>query len=653
MAHGAKLRHPVEIYTSLPVIIYLYPVRTSTISLLACYLVIALVHFGYYPKWQQTMTEATISYDVSGYYLYLPAAFIYEDLKEVKFLDDVMTEYRPTASPYQVFEHSSGNKVMKYSIGQAVMYAPWFAVGHAWASLSEAYPADGFSLPYQFMISFGSLVVSGLGLFWLTLVLRAYFPDKTVAWTVFLIAIGTNYLNYSAIDGAMTHNNVFSLAALLLLASHRFYVRANWTHALKIGACLGLMALTRPTEITAAIIPMLWGLDVFKKGALRQRVQLWQSHWPKLLAAVVLTLAIGSLQLLYWKYVSGDWVVYSYQDQGFDWFKAHIGQGLFSFKAGWLVYTPLMAFGLLGFLPLWRKQRALFSALFSHTIIFIYVAFAWSVWWYGGSLGQRTMVQEYAVLSFPFAAFLLWVFPPVIATDGGRAVTGARPQVQREVVMLRQYWIGRVLQGAIVVIILLFVWHNLWFTHQAHRGGLFVSERMTEAYFWKTLYTFSHNPENDLALDTEEFFPGEPDSREVLYLNDLENLSTAACGMSPINGKGSLCLVDAEQNGPSFYLDANLKEGTWVRATVSAKINAIRNNKNRHAQMVLSFRQQGEEIKRNFIRMHRVLNADWRRDVWLDGRVPAGTDQIVVSFWNGGDSQPALVLDDVKIERLE
>ncbi|MEM6772904.1 MAG: glycosyltransferase family 39 protein, partial [Bacteroidota bacterium] len=225
--------------------------RASTISLLVTYAIIALVHFGYYPKWQQELTEATISYDVSGYYLYLPAAFIYQDLKEVKFLDEVMVKYRPTASPYQVFTHASGNKVMKYSIGQAVVYAPWFAIGHVWAKASDQYPADGFSRPYQFMVSFGSLIISFVGLYWLTLLLREYFPDKIVAWTVILIAIGTNYLNYSAIDGAMTHNTVFTLAALLLWSSHRFYVRGKWSHALTIGACLGLMALTRPTEITA------------------------------------------------------------------------------------------------------------------------------------------------------------------------------------------------------------------------------------------------------------------------------------------------------------------------------------------------------------------------------------------------------------------
>ncbi|MEM1359375.1 MAG: hypothetical protein AAGF89_14305 [Bacteroidota bacterium] len=604
--------------------------RAASLALLVCYGFIALVHFAYYPKWQQSGTEATISYDVSGYYLYLPAAFIYQDLKEVKFLDDIIDTYRPTGDPYQVFTHASGNKVMKYSIGQAVMYSPFFAVAHLWAKLSTAYPADGFSHPYQLMISLGSLVVSFLGLYWLLTLLRLYFQEGVVALTLLLIVFGTNYLNYSAIDGAMTHNNVFTLSALLLLTTHRFYVRATLSRALVIGACIGLMALTRPTEIIIAIVPLLWGLDLRQKNALQKRLAFLVRHSGKLLVAAAITLAIGSLQLFYWKYVSGDWLVYSYQDQGFDWFKAHIHDGLFSYKAGWLVYTPLMVFAVVGFIPLFLRKMALFPALFLHTVLFIYVAFAWSVWWYGGSLGQRTMVQQYTILSFPLAAFLGWVF-------------WARPRVQSKL------WqkAGRLVVG---IALLLFTWHNLWFTHQAHRGGLFLTEQMTETYFWRTLYTFGIDHDDRLALDTREFFPVTPSRTDTLYTNGFEDRNTAACDLTPVTGNGALCLQNGEQNSPDFIVPTNLPPRTWIRASVNCKIDQARGNRDNSAQMIIAFRRDGKEVKRRLIRMHRVLNHDWRREVHIDSKVPdEGADEVVVFFWNGGSTQPGLVLDDLWI----
>jgi len=614
--------------------------RPAPLALLVCYAFLAAVHFLYYPKWNQSGAEATISYDVSGYYMYLPAAFIYEDLKEVKFLDGIIEQYRPTGDPYQVFTHESGNKVMKYSIGQSVMYSPYFAIAHAWAKADPRYPPDGFSFPYQFLISMGSLVVSFLGLFWLMTVLRFYFRDGPVALTLLLIVFGTNYLNYAAIDGAMTHNNVFTLYALLLLTTHRFYVRATWSRALLIGLCIGLMALTRPTEIIAAVIPVLWGLDFGRPNAIGNRLKFFGEHWFKLASAAAVTLAVGSIQLLYWKYVSGDWLVYSYQDQGFDWLRPHLNEGLFSYKAGWLIYTPLMVFSLIGFYALFRRKAALFPALLLHSLLFIYVAFAWSVWWYGGSLGQRTMVQEYAVLAFPLTAFVTSIF---------WAGTRVQGEVVKGVGTTRKPWL-RYLVGGIMA---LFVWHSLYYTHQAHRGGLYLTEQMNNAYFWRTLYKFEKDPEDQLRLDTREFYTATPARTETLFETGFEDRSTAACEVEPISGKGALCLVGKEENSPAFKVDIDLPPRTWLRARVNAKIRRARGNIHNHTQMIIAYRQNGVEVKRRIIRMHRLLNHDWEREMQIDSKVPDdGADQVVVSFWNGGSTQPGMVLDDLVIERI-
>jgi len=434
-------------------------------------------------------------------------------------------------------------------------------------------------------------------------------------------------------------------------------VKATWGRALLIGACVGLMALTRPTEIIAALIPLIWGLDLFKKGAIKQRLAFFGEHFGKLLGAVAVTLAIGSIQLFYWKYVSGDWIVYSYQDQGFDWLSPHLNKGMFSYKAGWLIYTPLMVFGLLGFYPLWRQNRSLFSVLFVHALLFIYVSFSWSVWWYGGSLGQRTMVQEYAVLAFPFAAFVQWVF---YASRDRFARSLAGPQVQTEPVEGQGRaagWRTNLPKYLVGAVMLVFTWHSLYFTHQAHKGGLFLTERMTAAYFWSILYDFEKDPEDQLRLDTPEFFTSTPSSVVPLFTYTFEELSTASCGLAPINGKGSLCLRAETANSPDFVLDIDLPPRTpprtWIRARVSAKVNETRRNRDNYAQMLISYRRAGKRVKRRMIRMHRLLNYNWRREIQIDSKVPdEGADQVVVTFWNGGNTQPALVLDDLVIEVL-
>src|SRR5688572_28370818 len=125
----------------------------SRLALIISFLFICCVSFFYYPKWQMAKSEATISWDVSGYYMYLPAFFIYKDVKEFKFKDEVRNKYEFTSDFQQAYIHEkSGNHVLKYSAGQALQFLPFFTAGHLAAKILD-YPADGFSLPYQFAIS--------------------------------------------------------------------------------------------------------------------------------------------------------------------------------------------------------------------------------------------------------------------------------------------------------------------------------------------------------------------------------------------------------------------------------------------------------------------------------------------------------------------
>ena len=600
--------------------------NTSIIGLLACYVMLVAAHL-YYPKWEQSATEATISYDVSGYYMYLPAAFIYGDLRELAFLPDITERYHPTYDPYQAFRHESGAMVMKYSLGQAVLYSPSFALAHWYATASDTYPADGFSLPYQIGISVGSLVVAALGLFVLMLVLLRYFSSGATAVVLVLIVYGTNYLNYAAIDGALTHNHVFTLYALLLLLTDNLYRRhdrpATPTFVL-IGLVIGLMALTRPTEIMAVLIPLLWRMPLTAAGV-STRIDFLKNNLLRVGLAAAICAAVGSLQLFYWRYVSGDWIVYSYQDQGFDWLHPHLIDGLFSYKAGWLTYTPMMYFALLGFAALYFSRQRLFAAVALHTLCFIYVAFAWSVWWYGGSLGQRTMVQTYAVLAFPLAATVYWV-------------------------SRQRSWLRWTFAGLCVLLIA----HNLWFTHQAHRGGLFISEWMNRSYYWRTLFTFEKNIDDQFLLDNPEFFRGTPERIDTLYVNDFEDADTSPCGMDPITGSGSVCLVDSISSTPEYRVKGPFGSRQWIRATADFATEAQRWGIHSSTQLVMRFYVNGKADKYRLIRIHRGLNQAYRRSFSIEARAPrGGADEVAILVWNGGEDKSAVLMDNLTVVTLE
>ena len=596
----------------------------SLLGLLLAYLIIICTHFFYFPKWSFSRTEATLSWDVSGYYMYLPAIFIYKDLKKCDFHKEILAKYGPTPDFQQAYEHPSGNQVMKYSIGQAIQFAPSFFIAHAWASASPKYPADGFSFPYQFMISMNSLLMAFIGLYYLRRVLLYFFDDGVVALSVLAVVLGSNYLNYSAIDGAMTHNYLFTIYALLIFQTIHFYRNPNLFKAICIGLLIGIAALTRPTEIIACLIPILWGVNMFSKTAILERLNLLKSKLPLLASAVIACIAVGSIQLFYWKFVSGDWLVYSYEDQGFSWLKPHIKNGLISCKAGWLMYSPLMGFSLIGFYHLFKKNRNIFAACFIFSMLFMYITFAWDIWWYGGSLGQRALIQAYPILMFPFSSFLTW--------------------------LKKQHLSIKTILGILMGI---FCYFNLWFTHQAHKGGLLYVGQMTDAYYFKTLGRYKKNIEDLKLLDTNEYFNGKRNNVQTLYENDFSLLEEMQCQKEKKGVTNQVLCLDKENDySPIFRFDAN-NDFEWVRA--SADFSIVQKEWNRWAmtQFIVRFYQDEKIVKEKCIRVQRLMNHGDDKNLFIDVKKSKKSfDQIGILFWNPS-SEKQIMIDNLRVEKFD
>jgi len=597
--------------------------RLSLLTVLAGALLILWGGLFFYPKWKMAGTEATIGWDVSGYYAYLPAAFIYHDLEKAVFLDTIIAQYQPTPGKMQGFWHWSGAYIMKYSMGQALQFLPWFAIAHTVAA-PLGYPADGYSLPYQAAISWGSLLIALLGLWVARRNLLFFFSDRATAAALVLLVFGTNYLNYTAIDHAMTHNWLFACYSLLIYAVIRFYQKPGFGWAAAIGILLGWAALTRPSELVACALPVLWG--VADRAGLRARAALIAQHWPKYLLAGVLMAAIGFLQLAYWKYYGKEWTIYSYENQGFDWTTPHVTDVLFSFKAGWLIYSPLMVFALVGLYFLYKKQRTLFPAVLLFSLLNLYVVSAWSIWWYGGGLGMRALVQSYAVWLFPLAAFMEWIigktwrlaaFAPVLAAG---------------------------------------IWLNLWWTREAHAGrGAFVSEQMTQAFFLQVVGRNHFERDWVKLLDAGEIFPAATRRNvQVVYIQDFETDSAGITRERPIEGAQSLLLSRERQFSPEYTLPPVVDAGSgWLRATVTFACAPKEWEWWRMTQLIVKFYDRDRVVKEAMIRLQRHADGEEMRTVFLDTRLPDQPfDRAAILFWNA-DSDKQIRIDALRAETFE
>lgn len=354
-------------------------------SLYTLWLCIALMFYSgfvFYPRWQEKGHNAAIAWDVAGYYWYLPSVFIYKDLRRQEFKDSILQKYHPSGNDFQEAFLYKGNYVMKYSSGMALMYTPFFLAAHLVAG-ALGYPRDGFSLPYQFAIQFGGFLVALLGLWLFRKLLLRFYNDKVVALALFALVVGTNYLNYAAIDTGMPHSWLFTLYVVLILCTIRFYEAPNYKYAVYIGLLVGLATLTRPTDLISLLIPLLWGLRGLSIAAVKKQVSFLGHNFRYIGIAGLCAIGMFAIQLFYWRHTTGQWLIYSYQDQGFSWSSPNFQKYIFGYTTGWLVYTPMMFLAFLGLIPLIRNN-AHWPVLLAFFLVNLYIVCAWNVWYYGG-----------------------------------------------------------------------------------------------------------------------------------------------------------------------------------------------------------------------------------------------------------------------------
>lgn len=364
--------------------------------------------------------DRVIEHDVHSYYAYLPAFFIYKDITLEA------GNYNPEPDYYYFWPNYTpdGRRVIKMSMGLSVLYAPFFFAAHAYASVSEAYPATGFSEPYKVMLLVSTLCYLLLGLLAVRRLLRdTGFSEGVTALTVLLIGTGTNLFAYASQSAPNVHVYNFFLFAAFALLTRWWYRTPGLRRSAAVGLLFGLIALVRPSNAVIALFFALCGVTSLRDAAVRARFFAERLHLLLIIAACAA--AVWVPQFLYWKAATGTWLYYSYNEEGFYFTDPKLVEGLFSFRKGWLVYTPMMIFALAGFFVMKDRARDWLIPVAVFTAVHIYIVFSWWCWWYGGSFGQRVMIEAYALLAVPFASFLTflsgksagvkWVFGAVAA----------------------------------------------------------------------------------------------------------------------------------------------------------------------------------------------------------------------------------------------
>lgn len=586
-----------------------------------------------------TPARNTISWDVMGYYMYLPATFIYDDIKikDKQWVDDIIEKYQPTSTFYQAVKQDDGSWVLRYTSGLALVNSPFFFLGHTAAGIM-GYPQDGFSLPYQWAIVIGALFYSLLGLWLCRKLLLHFFDDKLTALLLLILVAGTNYFQIVVFAGTMPHSYLFTFYAILMLQTIKWHKTPNYRSAIAIGLMVGLITLIRPNELVVILIPILWGITGFNKTIL-EKLKLIFTKFSHVIVLAIAVIVAGYVQLFYWKYVTGHWLYYSYQDPGvgFDFKSPHTLDFLFSFRKGWFIYTPLMVLSIIGFYFLWLKNRIMFWGFLAYFIINLYIVSSWSVWWYaGGSYSSRSLVSSYVLLLIPMGYLL--------------------HEVSKKKTLFQ--WLFMPIFGLLLLL-------NLFQTWQFNKGIL-NGERITKAYYFRVFGKTSVSKEDEKLLlverstETIEIIPTkEKFETKILANYDWDNPKESELkNWAPFgyNSKGGMILDENTEFSEGINLKYNEitdKEYAWIRASV--RIFVPKDSEGGFPLLAMAFHHKDAAYK---YRSSEYLNPQLEKGKWntvtLEYQTPefrSKEDNLKVYVWNRDRKE--VYIDDLRIECLE
>lgn len=361
--------------------------------------------------WGKDKYQRIIESDAKGYYAYLPAVFIYQDLN-FGFFEQIEKQSAYPNLYYDYRQRTEGKFINKYYCGTAVAQLPFFFIAHLHSWLANQ-PLDGYSKYYPIWVNIGAVAYLLLDLFFFGRILTFFDISNTQTTLLFFaVTFGTNVFVYTVLDPGMSHIYSFALMAMFMYYSMVLFrrfgreekdVKVSRGLFLLLSLLLGMIVLIRPLNglIFLATPFLSFKFERFKKATLTLFTN------PKIIfPCLFLFLGIVSIQLIIYKIQTGDFFIYSYAEEGFNFSDPHILDILFSYKKGLFLYTPLAFISLFGLYYLFKNNRYQFWSFTIFFFVLTYFLSSWWNWWYGGSFSSRVYVEYFPILFIPLGLFL-------------------------------------------------------------------------------------------------------------------------------------------------------------------------------------------------------------------------------------------------------
>ena len=552
--------------------------------------------------------------DGKGYYAYLPAIFLYHDLHYDFILEAEGSIYGMGNAQKRLL--ANGQPGNKYFVGVAVLLTPFFLL--AWfVSFLTGHGSSGYNMIFFSSVAAAAIFYLLVALIYLRKLLKLLgSQEKWIGVVLLLLVFATNIFWYVLYEPSMSHIYSFAAVSIFLYYIKAFEFQKKEFQLIFAAAALAIITLIRPINFMVVLgIPFLAGS--FKNFRMLL-LNIFAAKKVMLLSLFTFFLIVFIQPYIYYR-TSGSFFNWPYANEGFDFKHPHFWDGLFSYRKGLFIYTPIMLVAFLFIITYFKKSMFAATSYILSFIIFIWVITSWGSWSYGGAFSLRPVLEFYPLLIIPMAVGLNY--------------------------LKKSY--------QIILIVLIFfplTGFCLFQTYQYEKHILSYDEMNKEKY-WKVFLKKDRHLKAVAYPPKVETIQRDSIISQKVILYDFDHDAENAFNTSEyFSGGHSLKLDKQLEYGTTYstsFSELKKENVSYVEVSVMAKKTDDENE----ASLILSFEYPNGQIFRydNYPIGLYIHTDSWEKINYSLKIPPMGDNDIMkVYVWNKSDFP--LFIDDMKIE---
>jgi hypothetical protein len=343
--------------------------------------------------------------DGVGYYAFARAPLIEHSLDFQRDYQSANASFRDarldeSGIPKTVFRTSTGHLDNHFTVGPAILWAPFLLSAHAVVLLARTMgshvPADGFSAPYRIAMAVGTAFYGFFGLLLAARVAGKYVDERWVFLAAISILWASSLPVYIYFNPSWSHAHSAFAVALFLWYWHETYDhRTTWQWCV-LAAITGLMLNVYYANAIMLVVLAVEAIRQYRAAfrdpelGPKNATQLFARHM--LFAAIVAVCLLPTLITRYIIY--GSPLESGYISiRNWAWGSPYFLSVLFSSNHGLFVWTPVTLLAVVGLFIFRRREPRVGAAFLAATLVF-YVFIACYPDWAGiSSYGNRFFVS--------------------------------------------------------------------------------------------------------------------------------------------------------------------------------------------------------------------------------------------------------------------